>query len=60
MIKAEIFQGAALLLDESGRIWEVVIGNDDQPEIRMLNRVERETINSLMQPSLSRALLARF
>jgi hypothetical protein len=54
MIKAEIFQDRALLLDRNGRVWQVRIGHDDQPEIQMLDKVPHETINRLMDPVLSR------
>lgn len=54
MIKAEIFEDKALLLDADGRVWQVNIGNDGQPEIRMLERVSHDTINRLMVPELAR------
>lgn len=56
MIKAEMFEDKALLLDARGRVWEVRIGHDDQPEIRLLEKVEGETINRLMVPGLARYL----
>ncbi len=60
MIKAEIFENRALLLDDSGRIWEFIIGHDDQPKIRMVKKIERETINSVMMPQLARIIPSRF
>lgn len=53
VIKAEIFEGQALLLDDDGRVWQFVIGNDNQPEIRELERVGRETMNRIMLPALA-------
>ncbi len=54
MIKAEIFENKALLLDAEGRVWQVNIGNDGQPEMRMLERVSHDTINRIMFPELAR------
>jgi len=54
MIKAEIFEDKALLLDGSGRVWQVTIGRDDQPVVQMLERVPYETTKRLMVPSLAR------
>lgn len=53
MIMAEIFQGTALLLDESGRVWEVRVGDDDQPQMQMLAHVTDETIRGLLGPQLA-------
>lgn len=54
MIKAEIFEDKALLLDGRGRVWQFVIGHDDQPEIRLLAEVSHETIERLIIPDLAR------
>jgi len=58
MIKAEIYQNMALLLDHEGRVWQVRIGHDGQPEMQeLVNRpLSYETINELMQPQLARYL----
>jgi hypothetical protein len=54
MIKAEIFEDKALLLDGRGRVWHVVIGHDEQPIIQLLEHVPYETVRRIMQPSLAR------
>lgn len=36
MIKAEMFEDKALLMDASGRVWQVTIGHDDQPIIQIM------------------------
>lgn len=54
MIKAEIFESTALLLDRAGRVWEVSLGSDNQPEIRLLETVSYDTIKQLMVPDLAR------
>jgi CTP:phosphocholine cytidylyltransferase-like protein len=56
MIKAEIYQDTALLLDYQGRVWQVSIGSDNQPIMQeMVNWIlSRETISELMQPQLAR------
>jgi CTP:phosphocholine cytidylyltransferase-like protein len=56
MIKAEIYQDTALLLDYQGRVWQVSIGSDNQPIMQeMVNwQLSRETIKELMQPQLAR------
>ena len=43
MIKAEIYQDTALLLDHQGRVWQVRIGHDGQPEMQ-------EQVNWLLSP----------
>jgi hypothetical protein len=57
MIKAEIFEDKALLLDARGRVWQVHIGHDGQPEIRMLAEVSSDTVKRLMVPELARYVL---
>jgi len=56
MIKAEIYQDTALLLDHQGRVWQVNIGRDNQPEMVLLEDwlLSRETISELMEPRLAR------
>ncbi len=56
MIKAEIYQDTALLLDSQGRVWQVRIGHDGQPEMQeQINwRLSHETIKEIMQPQLAR------
>ncbi len=55
MIKAEIYQDTALLLDHQGRVWQVRIGHDGQPEMQeQVNFLSPETIKELMQPQLAR------
>ena len=56
MIKAEIYQDTALLLDHKGRVWQVRIGHDGQPEMQeQVNwLLSPETIKELMQPQLAR------
>ena len=54
MIKAEIFEDKAMLLDASGRVWQVKIGYDGQPEIQHCETVPYETIKRLMMPCLAR------
>jgi hypothetical protein len=56
MIKAEIFEDKALLLDAGGRVWQFVIGHDNQPEIQMLERIGHDTMKRLMVPSLAHYL----
>jgi len=54
MIKAEIFEDKALLLDGHGRVWQVTIGDDNLPVVQMLERLPSETVRRLMVPSLAR------
>ncbi len=54
IIKAQTFENKALLLDSDGRIWQIIIDIDGQPEIQMLQRVSRETVVRLMGPDLAR------
>jgi hypothetical protein len=54
MIKAEIIQDKAVLLDHTGRVWQVEIGDDGEPTIQLLERIDRQTSNHLMRPVLGR------
>lgn len=54
IIKAQTFEDKVLILDADGRIWQVKIGFDGQPEIQMLQRVSRETVVRLSEPDLAR------
>ena len=54
MIKCEIVQNKALLLDHTGRVWQVEIGMDGQPTMQLLETVNRDTMKHLMQPRLAR------
>jgi hypothetical protein len=54
MIKAEIFEDKALLLDGRGRVWQVTIDGIGEPIIILLERLPSETIQRLMIPSLAR------
>ena len=56
MIKVEIYQDTALLLDYQGRVWQVRIGYDGQPEMQEIERVSHSTIEALTQPQLARFL----
>lgn len=58
MIKAEIFEDKALLLDGRGRVWQFIIGHDEQPEIKLLGDLSHDTIKHIMQPQLARYLLS--
>lgn len=52
MIKAEIFQDTLVVLDQYGCIWQIEIGFNRQPEIRLLKQISREKINYIMLPKL--------
>ena len=54
MIKCEIIQDKAVLLDHTGRVWQVEIGMDGQPTIQHLETVPRDTMKHLMAPRLAR------
>lgn len=54
MIKAEIFEDKALLLDARGRVWQITLGFEDQPEIRLLERIGPDNVSRLMVPALAR------
>jgi hypothetical protein len=57
MIKAEIYQDFALLLDAQGRIWKFKIGYDNRPEVQeLMTQLSREMVNQIMEPSLVRYL----
>lgn len=54
MIKAEIYQDKALLLDQWGNVRQVTSGFDGQPCIQCLAKVSVRTRNSHMEPQLAR------
>jgi hypothetical protein len=54
MIKAEIIQDKAVLLDHMGRIWQIALGDDNQPTVQLVETVNRDTVNHLLRPVLGR------
>ncbi len=54
MIKAEIFQDVALLLDQQGRVWQVHVHYDGQPIMQEVIRISPERVMSIMEPSLAK------
>lgn len=52
MIKAEIYQDKAILLDTRGRLWVIEIGWDMQPTIRMIKELKGQMIDYMLEPKL--------
>lgn len=55
VVRAETFQDAAFLLDETGRIWRIDIPPGGQPIIQLPERVKRHEIDQLAFPLAARA-----
>lgn len=52
IIKTELFQDKAYILDDSGNVWRVTIAFDEGPLIHLVSRIERWQIEGIMRPQL--------
>lgn len=54
IVKAEIFQDKALLLDRMGRVWQVEIGPEGISSFRVLEELHPGAVSKLLEPALAR------
>ena len=57
LVKAEIFEGNAMLLGDDGRIWQINAKPGKQAEVRLVACIGGELVRELSTPNLAQFAL---